>query len=276
MSELVGLDHVSLSLEGPTLSMGVQSGSLVGIFGPAAAGKSALLRVITGREKPVEGKVEVRCDHHLAEGFTLGRRVHPLSLARRGRGPHSASVATEALLAARLWEVKNEALSQLSPSQVAACELLEVFTSDAPLLALDGQLDRLDPWTLSSVLAYVRRLKSRGAALVVATNRADLAHIFDALIVLDDNELRFAGSPEDLMRNAKSHELVVTAKDQPGVLALVAPFSVSVSEQADGIHLVADEGQEVAARLLAEGYGNVKFVIHRPPSLEDALLSLLR
>jgi hypothetical protein len=36
----------------------------------------------------------------------------------------------------------------------------------------------------------------------------------------------------------------------------------------------AEEGQELAARLLVEGYGDVQFVVNRPATLEESLLSL--
>jgi ABC-type multidrug transport system ATPase subunit len=197
-------------------------------------------------------------------------------LARRGRGANFASIATEALIATRLWDQRNLSVAQLSPSQAAACELLGPLTSGAPLVFLDGALDLLDPWTLQGVIGYLRKLQAQGVALVVATNRAGLAGEFDAILVLSDEQVCYAGRPEDLVRRSVPHVLSVTADDQPGVQALVSPFSVSMRGEGNGVRMVAEEGQELAARLLLEGYGNVRCVLHRPPTLEEALLALIR
>lgn len=274
MSELLGLNHVALRQDGPTLSMGVSSGDWVGVFGPAGSGKSNLLSVMAGRERQTQGELTLRCEPAYAEGLSGLKRLRPTLLARKGRGPHVASIATEALLATRLWDTRNDLLFHLSPSQAAAAELLGPFVSGSPLLVLDGQLDRLDPWTLESVLQFLRKLKGQGVALIVASNRPELARHFDTLIVLSNSRLKFAGTPEDLIRSGRAHEFTVVTDDPTAVQALVAPFAVSIEESPEGLILRAAEGQDLAARLLLEGYGTVQFLIHRPPTLEQALLAL--
>lgn len=276
MSELIGLDHVSIASEGSTLSMGIEAPQWIGVYGPGGSGKSKLLSVMAGRERPSRGTVRVQEPVSVAEPVPNPRRARPFQLARRGRGPHFASIATEALLATRLWEIRNSVVSQLSDSQMAACELLPVLTSGASCLILDGHLDRLDPWALAATKAYLRLLQTQGVGMVAATNRPDLAQEFDAILVLREQEVVFAGPPDDLIRASGTHTFVVTAVSQPAVQAIVKPFSVSMREEKEGLVLKAEEGQEVAANLLLQGYGNVKCAVHRPPTMEEALLALIR
>jgi ABC-type multidrug transport system ATPase subunit len=172
--------------------------------------------------------------------------------------------------------VKSKSLTVLSPGQRAAAELLPTLTSDAQLLLFDGQFDALDPWALRSLLSHLRKLRSRGAAVIVATNRLDLLKHFDHFVVLDRRVVTFAGDSDELKRLRGSNEFRVIARDQPGALALVAPFAISVEDRQDELVFHAPEGQEIAARLLLEGYGNVTLIVNRPPSLEESLLSLLR
>jgi ABC-type multidrug transport system ATPase subunit len=198
------------------------------------------------------------------------------NLARKGVGiANSAAKATDILVATRLWDVRHSAVADLTPSQTAACELIEPLASGADLIVIDGQLDRLDPWTLRVVLDYLGTLRGHGAAFVIATNRPDLIGAFDAVVVLKDLAVRFAGTVDDLVRSGPPHTLNVATENRPGVQALVAPFEVSVRETQDGVRLEAAEGQSLAARLLLEGYGDVKFVVIRPPTVEEALLSLM-
>ena len=68
----------------------------------------------------------------------------------------------------------------------------------------------------------------------------------------------------------------VSAIDQPAVKAIVQPFSVSMREEGEDLVIEAQEGQELAANLLLQGYGNVRCAVHRPPTMEEALMTLIR
>jgi ABC-type multidrug transport system ATPase subunit len=158
---------------------------------------------------------------------------------------------------------------------LAACELVEPLSGDAEIVFVDGQLDALDPWTIRSALDLMRGQMAEGRTFIVATHRPDLMQELDNLILVSDLNVRFAGSIEDLLRSGPPHTIDVATENDAGVRALVAPFQVSVRPHPDGMRLEAPEGQEIAARLLLDGYGDVKFVVMRPPTIEEALRSLV-
>jgi len=269
---MLTLEHVAILPTGPTLSMTLEAGQTLAVVGPAGGGKSRLLRTLAGQDRPAQGTVRLRGKAFLAQADAVSRRARPQVLARKAGD--ASSIVTDILLTTRLWDVRSEAVGDLSPSQVAACELVELLASGAEALFIDGQLDRLDPWTLASILAKLKDLVGQGRVLVVATNRPDLLRHFDAVVVLKDSQVRFAGGIPELLRVGPTHTLFVSTGDQAGVQALVAPFEVLVEEKPDGILLHAREGQELAAKLLLEGYGDIHFIVSRPPTLEEALLGL--
>ncbi len=275
MIEVLGLEHLGLLADGPSLTLSVGKGQAISVAGPAGAGKTRLIRVLAGSERAAKGSVRRHGSIATTLDVSLSRRQRVQSLARKGgRMVGTASKAAEILLAMQLWEARNTLIADLSPSQTAACELIEPLSSGSDLVLIDGQLDRLDPWTLRSTLDLIGKLRSTGTAFVIATNRPDLMSAFDALIVLKGGQVRFAGTVDDLLRMGPRHTLHVATENRPGVQALIAPFEVSVKQSAEGVILEAAEGQALAARLLLEGYGDVKFVVVRPPTVEEALLSL--
>jgi len=272
MSELVGLEHLSLRPDGPTLTLSVGLGQSLSIAGPAASGKSRLLRVLAGRERPSQGAVQLRGQAVFAGESGLPRRAKIQSLARKGST--SVQRATEVLSATRLWECRSLSVNELSPSQEAAADLLEPLLSEDDLVCIDGQLDVLDPWALRGVLDLMRRQMTGGRTFAVVTNRTDLISEFEALIVLRDSQVRFAGSVADLLRSGPPHEIEVATENQAAVRALISPFEVRVSPTETGLRLEAPEGQEIASRLLLEGYGDVKYVVVRRPTIDEALRAL--
>lgn len=280
MREWIGLDHVGLLADGPTLSMGIGVGQKVAIMGPASSGKSRLLRVLAGQERPSQGSVALAGQVQWISPGSLSRRSKPNGIAVKEKsvGPgsrrRSLSAATEALIATRLWEDRNRPISELGASQVAASELLPALLGDEPIVLLDGQLDVLDPWTLGSVREALERRLEAGACLVFSTQRPDLAEQCDVVLVLRGERVRFAGPVEELLRQGPPHVFTVTTENQSGVRALVDPFALRVDVTPAGLRIEAQEGQELAARLMLEGYGDVKTVVHRPPTLDEALRSL--
>jgi ABC-type multidrug transport system ATPase subunit len=275
MTEILSLEHAAIVASGPTLSMSVRSGQSLAIVGSAASGKTHFLHVIAGIDRPAQGSIRYYGNLAVASADGVSRRSKVQSAIPRNDLTDKGLRVTDLLYKMRLGEARYKPIGELSPGQFAAYELLGPLISDANLILIDGQLDSLDPWVLKEVLGVIRSLQAQGTSFVAATNRPDLIALFDAVIVLKDKQIRFAGSIEDLRRLGPPHTVHVATENQPGVKALVAPFQVTVEQTLNGTRFETPEGQQLAARLLLEGYGDVEFVITRPSTLEEALLSLL-
>jgi ABC-type multidrug transport system ATPase subunit len=275
MTEILSLEHMAIVPTGPTLSMSVRAGQSLAVVGPSSSGKTHFLQVIAGIERPAQGSVRIHGSLAIASAEGVSRRAKVQALIPRSDlTPRGLRVA-DLLYKMRLGEARFKQIGDLSPGQFAAYELLGPLIGDANLILIDGQLDHLDPWALHDAMAIIRSLQSKGVAIVAATNRPDLVAQFDAAIVLKDKQVRFAGSIEDLKRLGPPHSIQVATARQEGVRALVAPFQVHVSQTDEGLKFETPEGQQLAARLLLEGYGDVQYVISRPPTLEETLLSLI-
>jgi ABC-type multidrug transport system ATPase subunit len=276
MSELITFDGFSLRSQGPTLSLGLVRGQSMVLLGPAASGKTRLLKVLLGQERPSQGLVTSHGSMGFAGLTSVSRRTTPMQLAMRYAGARRGDVAAAALQALRLRDVSEVPIVDLSPSQRAACELVSVLAADSDLMIVDGQLDLLDPWTRRSAIDAILARVRKGFCAIVATHRPELIAEFDVVVVLQQGQVRFAGSLEELLRSAPSSSVTIESTTQEGVKALVDPFSVRVRKTAEGTVFWAEEGQQLAAKLLLEGYGNVRFVVLREPSAEDAVLSTIR
>jgi len=274
MTEILSLEQMAIVSSGATLSMSVRAGQSLAIVGPASSGKTHFLHVIAGIDRAAQGSVRIHGSIGVASGDGVSRRTKVQSCLPRNDITPKGLRVTDLLYKLRLGEARYKPIGELSPGQFAAYELLAPLISDANLILIDGQLDHLDPWVLKEVLGVLRILQAQGTSFVAATNRPDLVAQFDAVIVLKDKQVRFAGSIEDLRRLGPPHSVHVATENQQGVRALVAPFQVSVEQTPEGLRFEATEGQQLTARLLLEGYGDVQYVISRPSTLEEALLSL--
>ncbi|MHB8635246.1 MAG: ATP-binding cassette domain-containing protein [Fimbriimonadaceae bacterium] len=274
MADRVVLDDVALTADGPTLALRLAAGQSLAVVGRANSGKSRFLSVLSQTEPPARGKVILSGPIYRAPGAELGRRAKPQVLATSS-GPGANERAAHALSAVGLWNAKSEPIADLSPGQREAAMLLPALVANSDIIVIDGLLDRLDPWTLRDVLALLRRRMREGRTVCVATNIPRLAAEMDVLVVLSDHQVKFAGRPSDLVRSAKVSRVEVHSISHPAVRALAGPFEVTITEEEGVTTLEAAEGQQLAARMLLEGYGDVKFVLLSQPTVESALLAML-
>jgi ABC-type multidrug transport system ATPase subunit len=276
MTEIVALERFSLAAQGSTISLRLAPGQSLAIVGPASSGKSRLVRCLCGTERAAQGTVHVVAKPKLASKEGFNKRSSPQSILRHAvNGGKNTNVA-DALLACGLWEVRQKALKGFSSSQIAACELLACLGPETRLLLIDGQLDRLDPWSLNSVLVGLRQRLLSGSAVVAVTNRPELISQFDYVIVLDNLRTVYAGPVDDLLAFGPKAEVEVRSQMQPGAKALVPPFRIAVEQREAQTVFQAENGQELAAKLLLEGYGDVDYVVVRQPSIEEALMHLTK
>jgi ABC-type molybdenum transport system ATPase subunit/photorepair protein PhrA len=273
VSAPVVLRHVALADDGPTLAWTADPGSRMVILGRAGAGKSRLLRVVAGEHRPGRGTREGAKGRLLAPGGAPGRAK--LGAYARDAADDDLNRGTAALHTLGLWDLRNEPVQSLTVAARAAADLLPALAGRDALVAVDTLLDTLDPWARMAFLAAWEERRREGAALAVATNRAELVEAAELIVVLETARLRFVGTWAELRERAGPVEAVVEARHVPGAVAAVDPFEISVKEREDGrLVLTAREGQDVAARLLLEGYGNVRAVVVREATLEEALSRL--
>jgi ABC-type multidrug transport system ATPase subunit len=271
----LAFDHVALAKRGPTLALEVPPGTALAIMGPASSGKSALLAAVAGTKSPARGTVSRPNSVMVLDDEDWSRRETPTSLAREIIGKNANQRTTDALLALNLWEVRQKSLHSLGAAQRVAAQFLPAILANDALICVDHQLDHLDVPVGQSVWSAMLDRRRDGAIVAYSTHRPELGELADIVIVLKDEQIVFSGSPNELKRTAASTELEIFVEGANDIRAIADPFEIEVEETEHGLLMRTKEGQALAAKLLMEGYGSVKYVIQRPPTFAEALARLL-
>jgi ABC-type multidrug transport system ATPase subunit len=268
------LDSLALAADGRSLSLEMFAGESYAVMGPSGSCKAKLLDVLIGRSKAVSGRVFFNKPAAKPASREFGRRLTPNTIARGLAKRASNSRLTTVLSALGLWDVRHATVNTLDQAQLAACELLPVFFPENALALIDGHLDTLDPWARETAIALLQDQRRDGCAFVVSTNLTTVATSLGNLIVYSGSSPVYAGPVADLIRSTLPSELVIETDDPSTVATMVEPFALSVRQTEHGLIVQADKGQEIAARLLTLGYGKVRSVLLREPTLAEALRHL--
>jgi polar amino acid transport system ATP-binding protein len=207
------LDGLSLECE--------NTGSLV-LIGPSGGGKSTLLRVLAGLERPDSGTVEINgaplifeelplLEHRrrtgvVFQGFNLFPHLSALKnitlplTAVHGHTPEKAAALGLDLL--RRFQLESHAAQKpaaLSGGQRQRVAIARALAIDPQFLLLDEPTSALDPVMTAEVLEAIEALRAQGRDFVLATHEMGFARrVADRIAFIAGGRLVEIGPPEQL------------------------------------------------------------------------------
>jgi putative ABC transport system ATP-binding protein len=221
--DLVTLRGVTLTLEsaaGPVeilrgVDFALAPGEAVGIIGPSGSGKSSMMSIIAGLEKPTSGTVNVAGKDFATldeDGLALFRRHHvgivfqsfhliptmtalenvamPLELAG---APDAFATAKDALAAVGLDTRTGHYPAQLSGGEQQRVALARAFVGEPDLILADEPTGNLDGDTGRAIIDSLFDIRAqRNTALLLITHEERLASRCDRVMRMADGLL----SPE--------------------------------------------------------------------------------
>lgn len=167
-------------------------GDVYGLVGPSGSGKSSLLHLIAGWEKPTEGVVTLRevskvnwvfqNPHGSPKRSILDHVLLPL-LASGKSSEESMHTAQEMLSGFGLGAQANATFADLSGGEAQRLMLVRALASTPDLLLIDEPTAQLDRSTARSVNEQVQNLATSGLIVILATHDRDTqdacTHIID-------------------------------------------------------------------------------------------------
>jgi sulfate/thiosulfate transport system ATP-binding protein len=217
--DFVALNDVSLS---------VRDGSLTALLGPSGGGKSTLLRVIAGLERPDEGKVLIAGEdatskppqrrnvgfvfqHYAAfKHMTVAKNVaFGLTIRKRPKEEIEDRV-DELLKLVHLDGFAHRYPSQLSGGQRQRMALARALAVQPRVLLLDEPFGALDATVRKELRAWLRRLHDEVhvTTVFVTHDQEEAMEVAEQIVVLNHGDVEQIGSPRDLYEKP-SNEFVM-------------------------------------------------------------------
>jgi ABC-2 type transport system ATP-binding protein len=209
------------------ISLSVAKGTILGIIGPSGAGKTTMVRLLTGALKPTRGAVRVLGEDprqfrrrtrekigYMPQQFTL----YPDLTARENVNfvaslfgllwPRRRRRVREVLQTVDLWAARGRRAADLSGGMQRRLELASALVHEPALLFLDEPTAGIDPLLRARVWEELHRLKSLGRTLLVTTQYVTEAEECDMVALIAEGHLIALDTPHDLRRKATGGDLV--------------------------------------------------------------------
>lgn len=182
------------------LSFSIQAGEFVGIVGPSGNGKSTLLNMITGIDRPTAGELRVngRPIHRMSEDQLAAWRstdvgivfqffqllpalslrkniILPMDIAGNYTPRERHERAMDLLTLVGLADQADKLPSMVSGGQQQRAAIARALANDPPLLVGDEPTGNLDSQTAQDVFALFETLVAQGKTVLLVTHDKDLA-----------------------------------------------------------------------------------------------------
>lgn len=218
------------------VTLNLAKGELLGIAGTNGAGKSTLFAAIAGQQETSAGRilfqgaditrkaVHERARVGLARTFQTPREFAHLSVLENllaaapnrrhesllaswfGRGAsrrHEVALvrqADEILAFVKLTAVRDQAAGGLSGGQKKLLELARVLMLSPTLIMLDEPFAGVNPVLIGEIIEVLRKLHTRGVALIVVEHHLQALKSFvQRLVVMDQGRILADGDPHTVL-----------------------------------------------------------------------------
>ena len=209
------------------VSFAVPEGTILGLIGPSGAGKTTVVRMLTGALASTSGTVRV-----LAEDPRRFRRrtrerigympqlfsLYPDLTARENvdfvaslfgmlfRRRHRRT--REVLEIVDLWEARSRRASDLSGGMQRRLELACALVHQPALMFLDEPTTGIDPLLRTRIWEELQRLRSEGRTMLVTTQYLSEAELCDNVALIANGRLVAYDTPDGLRRAAIGGDIV--------------------------------------------------------------------
>jgi putative ABC transport system ATP-binding protein len=186
------------------VDLAVERGATAAIVGPSGSGKSSLLRMLAGLDRPTAGFVHV--DGHDLHAMRPGKRArarsrlvthvhqrpsdnllaHLTALEQLERLTTQGGLALEALATLGIDDRAGHFPAELSGGEQQRLAFARALVTGSPVVIADEPTATLDTASASVVLDAVDTLAARGITVIIATHDARVLGRMSEIVALRD------------------------------------------------------------------------------------------
>jgi ABC-2 type transport system ATP-binding protein len=258
------------------VSVTVNDGEIFGLLGPSGAGKTTLIRVLTGQLKFEEGEALINGKDIRklagADKKQFGVMMDDFGLYERLTCYQNLCVFADiygvgdreirsVLQEVKLTDAEKKEVKKLSKGMKERLRLARALLSKPKVLFLDEPTSGLDPQTASEIHEIIKKRKDAGTIIFLTThNMTEAEKLCDHLVLLNEGRIVESGQPKELCLRY----------DHQKRIELVTKGGEKISLEMDKEN-ASETGRKIAEFLME---GKLSTIHSKEPNLETVFMEL--
>lgn len=212
------------------INLQIEKGEIFGLLGPSGAGKTTLIKILTGQLKPTEGEASVmgknvgRLNGNdysrigiMMDNFGLYDRLSCYDNLKLFAKIHNQSMEKidKVLQKVGLASANKTAAMNLSKGMRNRLLFARALLSEPDILFLDEPTSGLDPAATEEIHKLIENEKARGATIFLTThNMVEASKLCDHIALLNEGNIVEYGEPTEICRRYNHQKkILVHLKD---------------------------------------------------------------
>ncbi|RBP96497.1 ABC-2 type transport system ATP-binding protein [Cytobacillus firmus] len=184
------------------LNLHIEKGDCIVLCGGNGAGKSTMIKMLTGVESPTTGSVAFHSKQQKPFAYMPDQMIFPSELTpyeildyyRQFLNKNKESVKW-VLEKTGLWSERNQKAGGFSKGMSQRLNLAQCMLADTDIYILDEPTDGLDPYWVIQLKKIIKELKEENKTIIVSSHiMRDAIEIADKLIILFNGKIKFFGT----------------------------------------------------------------------------------
>ncbi len=268
------------------INIHVREGEIYGLIGRNGAGKTTVMRMISGLSKPTSGSYQMNGENKFGVGVLIeSPGIYPnmsadenIRLKCMAMGCYSKAYVDKLLRTVGLENVGKKKAGSFSLGMRQRLGIGLALVGDPKMIVLDEPINGLDPQGIVEVRQTLETLKeSKGITIMISSHILDeLGKLADSFGIIHGGRLIDEFTIDELAERCGQYVTVKTDNNDKAVSFLKGSGFSETSIDSEGnirINYALDRTVEITRDLVTNGIG-VKEIFIKNTSLEDYYLSV--
>lgn len=295
---MITLEHISKNygntLAVKDISLEIKAGEIFGLVGPDGAGKTTLIRMLTGILPATSGTLKVLGDFNpekvkghlgyvpqkfsLYGELTVIENICLLGSLYGQKEDEIQRLASSILGFTKLLPFKDRLADNLSGGMKQKLALAAGLMHQPKIFFLDEPTTGVDPVSRREFWQMLFRLnKEEGTTIVVSTPYMDEAELCTRVAFMHNGQMVSLGSPQELRQTYPYKVLELAVRDQQVKKYLENCPVIDSNRFGDKYHLVVKDAKTAIVQVksnLAKAGVSITSLKEIPPTLEDVFVAV--